>query len=127
MSKQQMYIRPSKASSLVLVVFGILFLAFGTVLVGAAEGEARTYVMLFFVLWAAVCISFIVYGLMGLLGRNPPAMTIIDVESLPGDGPFAEENDFAAKLKKLEALRRGRLITENEYLQKRSEILGEKW
>ena len=127
MGKQQMYIRPSKASSLALVVFGILFLAFGTVFLDAAEGEARTYVMLFFVLWAAVCISFIVYGLMGLLGKNPPAMTIIDVESLSEEGPLAEETDFAAKLEKLEALRRGRLITENEYLQKRSEILGEKW
>ncbi|MCE5275599.1 MAG: hypothetical protein ABFD70_00820 [Syntrophaceae bacterium] len=110
-----------------LAVFGILFFAFGTVFLDVAEGEARTYVTLFFVLWAAVCISFIVYGLMGLLGRNPPAMTILDVESLSEEGPLAEETDFAAKLEKLEALRRGRLITENEYLQKRSETLGEKW
>jgi len=127
MHKQQVYMRPSKASSLVLVVFGILFLAFGTVFLDVAEDEARTYVMLFFILWAVMCISFIVYGLMGLLGKNPPAMTILDVESLSEDGPLAGETGFAAKLEKLEALRRGRLITENEYLQKRSEILGDKW
>lgn len=120
-------VRPPRASAIVLIVMGILFLAFGVVLVDAAEGEARPLVMMFGILWAVVCIGFVVYGLCILSRGKAPAMAVIDVESAPEGGNRAEGADFDVKLRKLERLRKEQLISEEEYRRKRTEIMAEKW
>ncbi len=50
----------------------------------------------------------------------------IEIESLETGQP-AVGMDFETKLKKLESLRQERLIDEEEYRRKRSEIMMEKW
>ena len=120
------YVKPSKAASVVQIVVATLFLPFGIVLCLSAEGEARMFAMIFMVIWIAACGSIIVYGLLVLFSRKPPAMTEIDIESLDISQPVAGM-DFETKLKKLESLRQERLINEEEYRRKRSEIMKEKW
>ena len=124
--KGKVFIRPSKASGIVLLVMAPLFLVFGVVLCGAAEGEARPYAMIFLAIWVTVCGSMIVYALSILFFRHPPSVTEIDVEDPDGDR-FETKVDFEQKLRKVEALRRDRLITEGEYMAKRSEVMKEKW
>ncbi len=120
-------VRPSKASAIVLLVMAPLFLVFGVVLCGAAEGEARPYVMMFLVIWVAACGSMIVYALWILLSKRPPAVTEIDIEGTESDGPAGSGIDFDSKLRKLASLRRDGLISDEEYRAKRSEIMQEKW
>ena len=120
-------VRPPRASAIVMIVMGILFLAYGITLVGLAEGDARPPVLIFGILWAAVCIGIIVYGLCILSRRKTPAVAIIDVESAPEGENRTEGTDFEAKLRKLERLRKERLISEEEYRRKRTEIMAEKW
>ena len=120
-------VRPPRASAIVMIVMGILFLAYGITLVGLAEGDARPPVLIFGILWAAVCIGIIVYGLCILSRGKAPAMAVLDVESATEGENRAEGTDFDAKLRKLERLRKERLISEEEYRRKRTEIMAEKW
>lgn len=120
-------VRPSRTSSVVMIGMGLLFLFFGIALVAAAEGEARPFALIFGILWAAVCIGFIFFGIYSLSRGKAPAVAIIDVESAPEEGNRAEGADFEAKLRKLERLRKERLIGEEEYRRKRTEIMAEKW
>ena len=124
---RQITVRPPKASAIVMIVMGFLFLAFGVVLVRSAEGEARPLALMFGILWTAVCISFIFFGLSILSRRKAPAMATIDVESVPGGKNSAEGTDFEEKLRKLRRLRKERLISEEEYRRKRAEIMAETW
>jgi hypothetical protein len=134
------YVRPTKASSIVMVIMGSLFLVFGIILCGTtAEGEARPYVLMFMVIWIAACGSMIIYGLFIIFSKSPPAVTEVDIPTFRFEPDVAgtdggPENtgsmtgmDFETKLRKVETLRREGLISEKEYKQKRSEIMGEKW
>lgn len=120
-------VRPPRASAIVMIVMGILFLAFGVVLVDAAEGEARPFALMFGILWVVVCIGIVVYGLCILSRGKAPAIAVLDVESATEGENRAEGTDFDAKLRKLERLRKERLISEEEYRRKRTEIMAEKW
>ena len=65
-------------------------------------------------------IAYYVYNLIS--GKaSSSAMAEIDLE-IPESGPTVEE-----KLRSLERLKKDRLITEEEYLQKRKEIMQRKW
>ncbi len=125
--KSKASVRPSKASAIATVIIGTLFLVFAVVFIGnTAEGEARPYVLMFMVIWIAVCGFMIVYGLTIIFSKRPPAVTEIDMEDRQSDSPGAGI-DFVSKLRKLESLRREGLINEEEYKTKRSEIMQEKW
>ncbi len=121
------YVRPSRASGFVLIVFGFLFLVFGVVLLLSAEGEAKPYAIMFLVIWVSVCLYMIGFGFYILRGKVPPAVLTLDTSA----APHGEENgsgiDFELKLKRLEKLRKENLITEDEYRHKREEIMNEKW
>jgi NADH:ubiquinone oxidoreductase subunit K len=124
--KSKASVRPSKSASVVLVIMGILFLAFGVALSQAAEGEARPYVMMFLVVWVAACGSMILYGLSAIFSKRPPSITEIEIESMEYNSS-GSEMDFSSKLRKLESLLKDGLISEDEYRTKRSEIMSEKW
>jgi hypothetical protein len=134
------YVRPTKASSIVTVIMGTLFLVFGVVFVlTTADGEARPYALMFMVVWIVACGSMIVYGLMIIFSKRPPAGVEVDIPTFRFEPDVKEtdggpENtghltgmDFETKLRKLEVLRKEGLVSEKEYEQKRSEIMGEKW
>ncbi len=86
--KQQQYVRvsarPGKAGSAILVVMGVLFFAFGTLLTGMAdtEGEAELALLVWFfrIIWWAACVSMIVFGVLGLTRTRGPVMAEFDVD-----------------------------------------------
>jgi hypothetical protein len=123
---KQVRVRPGKVNSVVLIVMGSIFLIFGTFLTGIGLAENsdpsfQTVLWLFRLIWWAACLFMIVYGLLTLFRKKPPAMLELDVE----DG--AALGDFEGRLRKLQALRRDNLISQQEYDQKRAEIMNEKW
>jgi hypothetical protein len=133
-------IRPSPTASAIQLVMGIVFLIFGVVFIsgnlsGAEEGRGP---MLFFMfIWVIGCLAIIVYSIINLQsfkGRKPGLMSLEIVEMEKGDtdgiqpaaGPEAGL-DFETKLRKLEALRRDGILSEDEYRRKKQEILEQKW
>ncbi len=86
--KSKASVRPSKASAIATVIIGTLFLVFAVVFIGnTAEGEARPYVLMFMVIWIAVCGFTVVYGLTIIFSKRPPAVTEIDMEDRQSDSP----------------------------------------
>jgi Short C-terminal domain len=118
-----------KPSALALVVLGTLFLVFGLGLVnvgisGNNEPELQILLGLFGIIWVAVCLSMVGYGLYSLFGRKPPVAVTVGID---GPGLGRETPDFDIRLRKLGALRDEGLISPEEYDRKRAEILGERW
>lgn len=119
--------RPTKLSGVGLIVAGGVFLLFAALPLGAAEGEARPFALLFGAVWILVCLSFVVYGIHVVASDRPAVGVVLEVEgATPGAGP-APAGDFAARLRDLEKLREDHLVTEEEYGKKRAEILSAPW
>ena len=125
-------IRPSPLASVVGIVAGIVFLAFGLLLMADDTENAggQELINMFKVIWVVFCIGIIVYNFKNLSTFSsqdkerlaPTAGEVIEIE--PGE-PGAM--DFETRLRKLEALRRDGLVNEEEFKKKRREIMDEKW
>lgn len=122
-------IRPSPLASKITIVMLILFLIFGVSLMSETPDDpAFTF---FRVVWVAACIGGIIYSI-----RNLSTYSEEQKKKIPGTADEVvgilseeenEEKDFESKLRKLESLRKDKLITEEEYQKKRKEIMAEKW
>jgi hypothetical protein len=119
--------RPTKASGIAMIVMGIVFLAFSALPFSAAEGEARPYAMIFGAVWVLMCVGFIAYGAYILASAKPSMGIVYDIEGGAPTGGSNPGNDFDARLRKLEKLKQDRLISEDEYRQKREEIVKDPW
>jgi hypothetical protein len=119
--------RPTKLSGIVMIVMGIVFLAFSAVPFTAAEGEARPFAMIFGAVWVLMCVGFVVYGAYILVSARPSIGIVYDIEGGAPTGASNTDNDFDARLRKLEKLKQDRLISEDEYRRKREEIVKDPW
>jgi len=129
-------VRPSPLASKVgiivmfaFLIFGIFFMA--TVLDGT-HGEEASLIMIFFVIWIIACVGGIIYNFKNLSTyssdkKSKIPLTAAGVIEIASEDDKTEEKDFDAKLRKLESLRKEMLISEEEYKQKRKEIMREKW
>lgn len=127
-------VRPSPLSSMLSIAGGVIGIIFGIFFVSSASGdpEAGGMIRVFFLIWFGVCIGGIIYGFVNLSSYSKSEKkkipgTSMDVVTMIPDDPGPEKLDFEAKLRKLEALKRDHLISEDEYDRKRREILDEKW
>jgi hypothetical protein len=119
--------RPTKASGVAMIVTGIIFMAFGALPFTVAEGESRFFVMMFGVVWVLACLSFVIYGIYILTSAKPSAGMVYDVETGSAAANAEAGADFDVRLRKLEMLKQDKLISEEEYQKKRTEILKESW
>jgi hypothetical protein len=109
--------RPSRAMSRLTAFIGIgmiacVILLFISPLVGG---------VLFVALWLATAVAVVVYHVRNATSRDGVPHTELRVE---GDGA---RTDFADRLRELEKLRDEGLITDEEYRQKRAQIMGADW
>lgn len=114
---------PTRAMLWAQIILGVLFLPFGLLLLFMAEGEARPFAAIFALIWAVACIAIIVIAVRALRLVKTGKIEVAEVD---GTGNKMA-SDFAARLRDLEALKRDGLISDNEYQQKRAEIMQEKW
>jgi hypothetical protein len=105
------------------IILGALFLPFGMVFVIVSEGEARPFIALFSVVWAAGCIAIIVTAVKALRLVKKGKIEIAEIGVTSGE----TEGDFAVRLRGLEAVKKDGLISDGEYQRKRAEIMQEKW
>ncbi len=128
MSEKKAIVKTSPLSAVATLVFCVLMLIFGLVfLIEVLPDEP--FALFFKALWLLFCIGGIIYSLI-VLGsysgpdKNKIPLSATDVIEIKDEGKAI---DFDDRLRKLESLKNDHLITEEEYRQKREEILKDKW
>lgn len=116
--------KPSKPSSLLGMIVGIVFVFLGVTMAIPDFG-------VFGVFWTLIAIGITGYHAYNFFGEKGVASWEIDIDNgfKEVDKGFREENngDFEIRLRKLNRLKEEGLITEEEFRKKREEILREKW
>jgi len=110
-------VKQSKGAGLVGGIVGILFVIIGIVKVVPIFGD-------FGLIWTGIAVIITIVNFYDAFSDKGIASWEIDVNS---NEHIRENNDFEVKLRKLEKLRKEGLITEEEYIIKRQEILNDKW
>ena len=123
MSKKVYVKAPPKAIFVAQIIVIPLFMIFGLLFFFVAEGEARIFVALFVVIWEVICIAILVNAVKLLKRIKNGKIEVVEISGLTGK----DENKFAAKLRDLEALKADGLISDDEYQEKREEMLKTKW
>lgn len=127
-------VRPSPLSSVMGIVAGVAGLIFGIFFLASMGNDPEGAGMrgAFFVIWFLACIGGIIYSLMNLAtysktDKKKIPLTAEDVVEMGPEEGRSEAEDFETRLRKVESLRKDGIINEEEYEQKRREILNEKW
>jgi phosphate/sulfate permease len=130
--KKIISVRPSPLASMAGVVGGVIGMGIGIAFLAAVPSEPGPdgFFAVFFMVWFLVCAGMIAYSLYNLAsfkkGQTAGVpLTATDVVEMEQDEEQAM--DFAERLRKLDALHRDGLISEEEFLAKRRQILEEKW
>ncbi len=131
---EKMNIRPSKtvsAGSLVGMIFMLLFGIGFFILVGTVLYDNDAPVLmkivftLFMIAWIATALFILVYHVLNI--TRAKGVPLIDIETESGPNANNSEGDPMQRLRGLEGLKNDGLISEDEYRQKRQEIIKEKW
>ncbi len=136
--KRTATIRPSPFASLAGAIVNALLLLFGVTLISSSllENNSETgmnvLIAMFGLIWVTACGLGIFYNIRNYRtwSRSSPdshaatSLGVIEYDVTPDkDSPV----DFETILRKLESLRKDGLITEDEYQEKRGEIMAKKW
>lgn len=121
---QKAYVKAPKAALIGGIITTVLFLIFGIVFFVVLMKEGSIVGMAFAILWILVVLligGFYYYNLINYKNEEKnTAGEIVITGSASG-------SDFDDKLRKLEGLKKDKLITEEEYRKKREEIVKKEW
>lgn len=118
----------SRFRSIVGLALAIIGLWFGFFVLniagraGDAGGGEKALQIVFGIVWFTFWIGAMVYNALNYFARSRSSRT-----GSPSKGDGEERADFDTRLRKLESLKEDGLLSENEYLRKREELLKEKW
>jgi len=120
---QKTSVKPTRPAVLLGLIAAIAFLIFGLVFLSVLIKLGSGLGIAFMIFWIFIVLIMIGFSIHLLTSRK--GVLELDTESqIPegGSGP-----DFEAKLRKLELLKKDGLVTDEEYRDKRAEILKQKW
>jgi amino acid permease len=118
-----MYVRPGKIASVMGIVVGCLMFLFGIVFFSILVAEEVIIGQIFMAFWMLILITIIAYYVYNLKSQKASSSAMAEIElDMQGSGSSGEE-----KLRSLERLKKEQLITDEEYQQKRKEIMQQKW
>jgi len=127
---QKIYVKPGKTALKVGMFVSALFFLFGLFFINLLIGEPDSHIGIgFLIFWLLVVglifrtfyVQYVNYDQPNPGGFNP----VIDINSDLNSN--ASPISFDDKLRKLEELKKDKLISDREYNQKRIEIMEEKW
>ena len=110
--------RPNKVQSAVGIAAGGLFILLGLFFVTPPFG-------FFGIIWTLFAVGITASNAYAAFSGK--GYGSLEMEEQDGPGESSSGLDFEEKLQKLQRLYEQRLITREEYEQKRAEILAEKW
>lgn len=111
-------VRPSKGSSIVGMIGGVIFIFIGVTTVIPMAG-------LFGMFWTLMAVVITGSHAYNVFSEKGLSQYQVDVEVV--DSFQKREESFDERLRKLKALKDDGLINEEEYEVKRKEILNDKW
>lgn len=109
--------RPNKLASVISIAMGAIFVVVGVTVAIPATG-------LFGVVWTLFALLITIANIYGMISRKGYGSIEMEEDGFSGEPSGL---DFEQKLIKLQRLYDQRLITRDEYDQKRAEIMAEKW
>ena len=127
MSRKRVRVKPGKAQSTVSFVVGLAFVLVGLVMVVPTFGP-------FGLLWTGVAVAItVINGLNAFGKKGVPTMEIYSEEEDEAPSPAREDHDHISstalttqeRLEQLQTLKEAGLLTDEEYRNKREEILRE--
>ena len=123
----RMCAKPAKTLFGIQMIILPLFMLFGLSFLFIAEGEAWIFAAMFVVIWEVACIAILVNAVKATKRIRDGKIEVAEI--IGGISEPAEEgvNDFSKKLRDLEALKTEGLISDDEYREKREEMLKAKW
>lgn len=122
---KKIYMKPSKPSLIAGMVAVGLMLIFGVVFLFLMIDEESMVGILFLSFWILVMILLEVIFIYNY--RNPNKSISEEIIISDEDKDDEETESFDKRLRRLESLYKERLISQNEYKQKRDEIMKSKW
>lgn len=117
--------KPSKPSLIAGMIAVGLMLIFGVVFLFLMIDEESMVGILFLSFWILVMILLEVIFIYNY--RNPNKSISEEIIISDEDKDDEETESFDKRLRRLESLYKERLISQNEYKQKRDEIMNSKW
>lgn len=120
-------VRPSPLASILGIVGTIVILIFGIFFISDMQGYASVF-MLRWILFGLVIIFFFLIDLISFSKFQQKDIPLTAEKVIEFDANDQEiSRDFETKLRKIEALKKDGLLSDDEYKQKRKEILSQKW
>jgi hypothetical protein len=120
---QKINIRPIRPSLVVGLIVTSAFLIFGIVFMVVLIKERSWPGVAFLAFWILIILVMIGYLAYMLATRR----TVVDIETEIAPPAGEAGPDFDDKLRKLEALKKDGLVTDEEYRAKRAEIMKKSW
>ena len=118
----KLYVKPAKTIFVAQMVIIPLFMVFGFLFLFMADREVMVFLAIFVLIWETVCIAILVNAVKALKRMRDGKIEVAEISR-----PAEAENDFSKKLRDLKALKTDGLLTDEEYREKREEILKAKW
>ena len=123
--KSKISVRPTKPVTVMALVVAVAMALFGIFFLGLLIKEGAGVGIVFMIFWFIVLGVIIVYYIYNLNSRKGVAEIETETDAPPSVGDSAP--GFDEKLRKLEALKKDGLITDEEYQAKRAEIMKKEW
>lgn len=128
--RQKGYIKPTKPGLIIGIITTIGFLIFGIFFYSLLNGEPDSEIghgfLIFWMLIVSLLCGYFIYSLINY-DKND-ALSAAEEIVIPESYKISEsENSFDDKLRKIEKLKKEGLISEEEFIEKRKEIMQEKW
>ena len=124
MARKRVTYRPSKTGSAFGGIVGIIFVLIGLFVIIPTSSMAGGFALIFGVLWTAVAAGITIMNFYQAFGKKYVGPEISIEEDGERPAP-AGGSGVKHRLEQLEELKSAGLLTEEEYRQKRAEILGE--
>ena len=124
MARKRVTYRPSKTASAFGGVVGIIFVCIGLFVIIPTSSMAGGFALIFGILWTAVAAGITIMNFYQAFGKKYVGPEISIEEDGERPAP-AGGSGVKHRLEQLEELKSAGLLTEEEYRQKRAEILGE--
>ncbi|MCX6567438.1 MAG: hypothetical protein NT147_00095 [Candidatus Aminicenantes bacterium] len=119
---QKTSVKPTRPAVLLGLIAAIAFLIFGLVFLSVLIKLGSGLGIAFMIFWIFIVLIMIGFSIHLLTSRK--GVLELDTESQIPEGESGP--DFEAKLRKLELLKKDGLVTDEEYRDKRAEILKQK-
>jgi len=107
------------------MVVGVLFVILGLTVFIPLTNAAGFPASIFAIIWTVIAAAGTLYYGINLFRRGGVSSYDIDVETTPAEA--TDEPDFDEKLRKLAELKQDGLLSSEEYLAKRAELMRQRW